>query len=74
MDIVRTALLLLSAYSPTVRCVFVKFDVIVPLEKSFNLIQGHVKSEHYQGNEFCLSQKREIKVMHNTNFSQNREI
>ena len=61
MDIVRTALLLLSAYSPA-------------LKKSFHLIRGHVKSEHCQRNKFYLTQKREIKVVHDTNFSQNREI
>ena len=56
------------------RSVFVNFDVDWTLKKSFHLIQGHVKSEHCQGNKFCLTQKREIKMMHNTNFSQNREI
>ena len=39
VDIVRTALLLLLTYSPAV----FNFDVIVPLIKSFYLIQGHVK-------------------------------
>ena len=42
VDIVRTALLLLLTFS-TDFCVFLNFDVIVPLIKSFYLNQGQVK-------------------------------
>ena len=55
------------------RCVFLNFDVIVPLIKSFNLIQRHVK-QHCPWNINCCTQKREFKVIQNIKFSQNREI
>jgi len=55
------------------RCIFVNFDVIVPLIKSFCLVQGHVK-KNCKGKKLCLAQEREIKVIQNTQFSQNREI
>jgi len=37
------------------------------LIKSFYLIQGHVK-QHRRGTKFCFTPKREIKVIHITNF------
>ncbi len=44
VDIVRTVLLLLlPRFSPADPYVFVSFDVIFPLMKSFYLIKGHVE-------------------------------
>ncbi len=72
VDIVRTALLLLLPILIPC-CVFVNFDVTVPSMKLFYIIQRYVKI-YCQENVNCLTQKREIKVIQNTKFSQIREI
>ena len=54
-------------------CVSFNFDVIVPLIKSFYLLQRRIK-RNCLWNVNCCTQKREIKVIQNMKFSQNREI
>ena len=54
-------------------CVSLNFDVIVSLIKSFYLLQRRIK-RNCLWNVNCCTQKREIKVIQNTKFSQNREI
>ena len=54
-------------------CVSLNFDVIVPLIKSFYLLQRRIK-RNCLWNVNCCTQKREIKVIQNMKFSQNREI
>ena len=52
---------------------FVIFNVTVPSIKSFSSIKGHYKhyKQRFQGK---VTQKREIKVIQHTTFSQNRKF